>query len=303
MRNSMKTMETDLEQYQYTVRRPALCSGTGLHSGKKVRLAIHPAPPNSGIFFVRTDLPRQAIIPARFNLVGDTTLATTLSDGHNSISTVEHLMAALRGLGIDNARITVDNPEIPIMDGSAWPFVEALRQVGRSRQNVLRTYLRITKPVEHSADGKTMRAEPGRGFQISCSIHFDAALIQKQQYTSAITRSSFIKDIARARTFGYVEQVEELWKRGLALGGSLDNVVAIHWNRRTILNEGGLRYKDEFIRHKMLDIIGDAALAGTPILGHIIADRSGHSLHRDFLQTLFAQPDCWEYVTLSKASH
>ena len=299
----MKLVETELEQYQYTVRRPAHCTGTGLHSGKKVRLAIHPAPANSGIFFVRTDLPRQAIIPARFDLVGDTTLATTLSDGRNTISTVEHLMAALRGLGIDNARITVDNPEIPIMDGSAWPFVEALRQAGRSRQNALRTYLRITRPVELSAGGKTMRVEPGRGFQISCSIHFDAALIQEQQYSSTITRNTFIKNIAKARTFGYVEQVEELWKRGLALGGSLDNVVAIHWNRRTILNEGGLRYADEFIRHKMLDIIGDAALAGSPILGHIIADRSGHSLHRDFLQTLFDQPDCWECVTLGKTSH
>lgn len=148
-----------------------------------------------------------------------------------------------------------------------------------------------------------MRAEPSNAFQISCSIQFDAALIQKQQFSSTITRGSFIKDIAKARTFGYVEQVEELWKNGLALGGSLDNVVAIHWNRRTILNEGGLRYQDEFIRHKALDIIGDAALVGAPILGHIIADRSGHSLHRDFLQTLFAQPDCWEYVTFSGKNH
>ena len=298
----METIESELEQYQYTVRRPAHCTGTGLHSGKKVRLAIHPAPAGSGIFFVRTDSSRQAIIPARYDMVGDTTLATTLSDGRTSISPIEHLMAALRGLGIDNARITVDNPEIPIMDGSAWPFVEVLRQAGRSRQNALRKYLRITKPVEHSAGGKTMRAEPGKGFHISCSINFDAALIQEQQYSSSITRNIFIKDIAKARTFGYVEQVEELWKRGLALGGSLDNVVAIHWNRRTILNEGGLRYQDEFIRHKMLDIIGDAALAGAPILGHIIADRSGHSLHHDFLQTLFAQPDCWEYVTIDKSS-
>ena len=296
-------METELERHQYTVRRPAHCNGTGLHSGKKVRLSIHPAPANSGIFFVRTDLPRQPIIPARFDLVGDTTLATTLADGHHCISTVEHLMAALRSLGIDNARITVDSHEVPIMDGSAWPFVEALRKVGRSRQQALRKFLRITKPVRYSADGKSMRAEPSNAFQISCSIQFDAALIQKQQFSSTITRGSFIKDIAKARTFGYVEQVEELWKNGLALGGSLDNVVAIHWNRRTILNEGGLRYQDEFIRHKALDIIGDAALVGAPILGHIIADRSGHSLHRDFLQTLFAQPDCWEYVTFSGKNH
>lgn len=296
-------METELEHYQYTVRRPAHCTGTGLHSGKKVRLAIYPAPADSGISFVRTDLPRQPTIPARFDQVGDTTLATTLGQGHARIATVEHLMAALSGLGIDNARITVDSPEIPIMDGSAWPFVEALRKVGRSRQQVLRKYLRIIKPVEYTANGKSVRAEPGRGFQISCSIQFDADLIQQQRYSSTITRKTFIKDIAKARTFGYVEQVEELWKKGLALGGSLDNVIAIHWNRRTILNEGGLRYKDEFIRHKMLDIIGDAALAGSPIIGHIIADRSGHSLHRDFLQTLFAQPDCWEYVTLRDTTH
>ena len=296
-------METDLEQYQYTLRKSAHCTGTGLHSGKRVQLAIHPAPANSGIVFIRTDLPRQPSIPARFEFVGDTTLATTLGDGRGRISTVEHLMAALRGLGIDNARITLDNPEIPIMDGSAWPFVEALRQAGRSRQQALRQYLRITKPVEYSANGKTMRAEPGQGFQISCSIDFEAALIQKQHYSSTITRKNFINEIAKARTFGYVEQVEALWERGLALGGSLDNVIAIHWNRRTILNEDGLRYQDEFIRHKMLDIIGDAALAGAPILGHIIADRSGHSLHKDFLQTLFARTDCWEYVTLSDASH
>ncbi len=286
------------EAHQYTLRQPVRCTGTGLHSGKTVQLVIHPAAADSGISFVRSDLPQKPVIPARFDRIGDTTLATTLGEGKSRIATVEHLMAALRGLGIDNARIDVDSPEIPIMDGSAWPFVETLRKVGRRRQSALRTYLRVTKPVACVAEDRSMRIEPSDDFRISCRIQFDADLIRQQRFSATINRKSFIRDIAKARTFGYVEQVEALWDQGLALGGSLENVIAIHWNRRTILNEDGLRYQDEFIRHKMLDIIGDAALAGAPILGHIIADRSGHSLHRDFLQTLFAQPECWEYVTL-----
>ena len=292
-----KIMEPKLEHYQYPLQQPAFCSGSGLHSGQKVRLGLYPAPAGTGITFVRTDLPDQPEIPARFDLVGSTMLATTLGRGQAQISTVEHLMAALSGMGIDNARITVDNPEIPIMDGSAWPFVEALRQAGRTRQSAPRTYLHITRPVEYEEGGKSMRVEPENSCRLTCSINFDAELIQNQRYATELNRRNFIEEIAKARTFGYVEQVEELWQHGLALGGTLDNVIAIHWNRKSVLNEGGLRYKDEFVRHKMLDIIGDAALAGAPIVGHLIADRSGHTLHQAFLKKLFASPDCWEYVT------
>lgn len=285
------------EAHQYTLRQPVRCNGTGLHSGKPVGLTIRPAATDSGIAFVRTDLPKKPVIPARFDQIGDTTLATTLGEGHSRIATVEHLMAALRGLGIDNARVEVDSPELPIMDGSAWPFVQSLRKAGRRRQRALRRYLRITQPLACTARDKSIAIEPSDDFRISCSIRFDADLIREQYLSTVIDRKSFIRDIAKARTFGYVEQVEALWAQGLALGSSLDNVIAIHWNRRTILNEGGLRYQDEFIRHKILDIVGDSALAGAPILGHITADRSGHSLHREFLQALFAQPQCWEYVT------
>ena len=184
------------------------------------------------------------------------------------------------------------------MDGSSWPFVELLNEVGRSKQKELRKYIRIVRPLSYSNKDKSIRIEPAKNFKISGSIDFDATLIKKQQFSTTITRQKFVQEIAKARTFGYVEQVEALWKNGLALGGTLDNVIAIHWNRRSVLNEGGLRYQNEFIRHKILDIVGDVALAGAPILGHIIANRSGHSLHHEFLQLLFDNPDCWEYITL-----
>lgn len=291
--NSNATVET----FQHTLRRPTYCTGVGLHSGKKVRMALYPAPENSGITFVRSDLPNHPEIPARYDLVGDTTLATTLGEGRARVSTVEHLMGALSGLGIDNACITVDSPEIPIMDGSARPFVEALRQAGRRRQNAPRRYLRITKALEYAEDGRSMRIEPADSFRVTCGINFDAELIRRQRYSSDVTRRGFIAGIAGARTFGYVEEVEKLWQMGLALGGSLDCVIAIHWDRRSVLNEDGLRYKDEFVRHKMLDIIGDMGLAGAPILGHLVAERSGHKMHHEFLKQLFGRPDCWEYVS------
>ena len=287
-----------METHQYTVKRPAHCSGTGLHTGKTVSLSIFPAPINHGIVFTRTDLLSRPAIPAKYDRVIDTTLATTLGDSQCQISTVEHLMAALHALGIDNAQVEVDAQELPIMDGSSWPFVELLNEVGRSKQKELRKYIRIVRPLSYSSKDKSIRIEPAKNFKISGSIDFDATLIKKQQFSTTITRQKFVQEIAKARTFGYVEQVEALWKNGLALGGTLDNVIAIHWNRRSVLNEGGLRYQNEFIRHKILDIVGDVALAGAPILGHIIANRSGHSLHHEFLQLLFDNPDCWEYITL-----
>lgn len=293
-------MAPQIEPHQYTVKRAVSCCGVGLHTGRTVNLTINPAPANTGIQFVRSDIAGRPIIPARVERVVDTTLATTIGDGRNKISTTEHLMAALRAFGVDNAVIDLDSHETPIMDGSAGPFVRLLKTAGLHRQQALRKILRITRPMSFVDGDKSIRIEPHDGFKVSGRIQFDNALINEQRYSVEVTPERFSKEIAFARTFGFVEQVEQLWQNGLALGGTLDNVIAIHWNRRSILNEDGLRFDDEFIRHKVLDVIGDMALLGSPVLGHVIADRSGHSLHLGLMKTIVDNPHCWEYVTFQK---
>ncbi len=293
-------MLSTIDPYQYTLQRSVSCCGVGLHTNRTANLTIKPAPAGAGYRFVRTDLDGQPVIPARVEQVVDTTLATTIGCNGHRISTTEHLLAALRGAGIDNAEIELDSHEVPIMDGSAGPFVHLLKSAGRQQQRALRRILRITKPISHTVGDKTIRIEPHNGFKVTGRIHFDDALISEQKYSIEVTADRFCKEIARARTFGFVEQVEYLWQNGLALGGNLGNVIAIHWDRRSILNEDGLRFDDEFIRHKVLDLIGDLALLGAPILGHVIADRSGHGLHHGLMQTLLASPDCWEYVKFQK---
>jgi len=293
-------MVLPIEPHQYTTQRIVSCCGVGLHTGRTVNLTINPAPANTGIQFLRSDLANRPIIPARVERVVDTTLATTISDGYHKISTTEHLMAALRGFGIDNAVVDLDSHEVPIMDGSAGPFCRLLKTAGRSRQQGLRKILRITRPISHVDGNKSIRIEPYDGYKVSARIQFDDALISEQCYSVEVTPERFGKEIACARTFGFVEQVEQLWQNGLALGGTLDNVIAIHWNRRSILNENGLRFDDEFIRHKVLDVIGDIALLGSPVMGHVIADRSGHGLHLEFMKAVINNPQCWEYVTFRK---
>lgn len=295
-------MASPLEPNQYTIKRAVSCCGVGLHTGRTVNLTINPAPVNTGIQFVRSDLAGRPIIAARVERVVDTTLATTLGDGSARISTTEHLLAALRAYGIDNALLDIDSHETPIMDGSAGPFIRLLKTAGRQRQQALRKVLRITRPLQFADGNKSIRIEPYEGFKVTGRIQFDDALISEQRYSVEVTQERFIKEIASARTFGFVEQVEQLWQNGLALGGTLDNVIAIHWNRRSILNEDGLRFDDEFIRHKVLDIIGDMALLGSPLLGHVIADRSGHSLHHGLMKTIIDNPQCWEYVTLGNTA-
>lgn len=290
-------MAAPIEPHQYTLKRAVSCCGVGLHTGRTVNLTINPAPVDSGIRFLRSDLAGHPTIPARVEKVIDTTLATTIGDGGHRISTTEHLLAALRGSGIDNALVDLDSHEVPIMDGSAGPFIHLLKSGGRQRQQALRQLLRITRPLSHSVGDKSIRIEPYEGFKVTGRIHFDDACIKEQRYSVEVTNERFCKEIATARTFGFVEQVEYLWQNGLALGGTLNNVIAIHWDRRSILNEDGLRFDDEFIRHKVLDVIGDMALLGSPLLGHVIADRSGHSLHLGLMQTIINNPDCWEYVT------
>ncbi|WP_457572743.1 UDP-3-O-acyl-N-acetylglucosamine deacetylase [Desulfolithobacter sp.] len=289
-----------IEPHQYTLKKTVSCCGVGLHTGRTVNLTIHPAPANAGIRFFRSDLKGKPVIPARMDQVVDTRLATSIGTGATRISTTEHLLAALRGSGIDNADIEIDSHEVPIMDGSADPFVHLLRQGGRKKQRALRKVLRITSPITYSEGDKSIRIEPYDGFKVTGRIAFDGELLKEQKYSVEVTRERFMKEIARARTFGYVEQVEHLWANGLALGGTLENVIAIHWDRRSILNEDGLRYDDEFVRHKVLDLIGDLALLGTPVLGHVIADRSGHGLHLGLMQTIVKHPECWEYVKFRK---
>ena len=294
-------MATVIESHQYTLKRSVSCRGIGLHTGKNVNLTIRPASENSGICFYRSDLSSRPSVPARVEQIVDTTLATTIGMGDTRISTTEHLMAALRSAGIDNADIDIDCHEVPIMDGSAGPFVRLLKRGGRKKQSAYRKMMRITKPISFKMGEKSIRIEPYNGFKITARIHFDDELIQEQSCSVEITRERFEREIARARTFGYVEQVEELWRNGLALGGTLKNVIAIHWDRRSILNEEGLRFNDEFIRHKILDTVGDLALLGCPLLGHVVADRSGHALHHGLMQAIVDSPDCWEYVSFKPA--
>ena len=293
-------MHYSLEPHQHTLKRPISCCGVGLHSGRTVNLVIQPAAANTGIQFIRKDLDGAIPIKAHMNKVIDTRLATTLGEGDTTISTTEHLLAALSSYGIDNADIEIDSKEVPIMDGSAAPFISLLKNAGKKKQQRFRKALRITKPISFTDGDKYLTITPYDGFKISGKIAFDDELISSQSYSINVTPERFMNEISRARTFGYVEQVEELWANGLALGGTLENVIAIHWNRSSVLNEDGLRYQNEFIRHKILDIIGDMALLGCPILGHIEAYKSGHTQHAAFMHAIADAPECWELIELKR---
>lgn len=287
-----------LNPYQHTLNQAVSCNGVGLHSGNEINLTIKPAPENSGIHFFRTDLDDTIGIPAHMDKVVDTRLATTIADAKVMVSTTEHLMAALQGFGVDNAYIELDGAEVPIMDGSAGPFMLLLKIAGLKKQKAMRHVLRITKEIIFTSGDTEIRILPYDGFKVSGEIHFEDSLISNQSYSIELSPKKFADEISQARTFGYVEQVEELWAHGLAQGGNLDNVIAIHWDRSTVLNDGGLRFSDEFIRHKVLDLIGDLALLGCPILGHITAKRAGHTQHLAFMQTLIEASDCWEIVKM-----
>jgi UDP-3-O-[3-hydroxymyristoyl] N-acetylglucosamine deacetylase len=293
-------MSLPIDPFQYTLRNSVSCCGVGLHSGRTVNLSIKPAPINNGIRFFRTDMPTNIHVQAHMDKVVDTQLATTLGNEFFQISTTEHLLAALQGFGIDNADVELDSAEVPIMDGSAEPFFELLKGTGKLKQKGLRKILRITKPITYRDGDKHLTISPYDGLKVTGEICFDDTLINKQCYTFEFSGDRFGDEIARARTFGYVEQVEELWANGLALGGSLANVIAIHWNRKSVLNEDGLRYEDEFIRHKVLDLFGDLALLGCPVLGHIETYKAGHAQHLGLLQTIAASPESWEIVEMKK---
>lgn len=293
-------MTLPIDPHQYTVRKSMSCCGVGLHSGRTVNLSIKPAPVNNGIRFFRADIPSGGHIQAYMDQVVDTQLATTLGNEHFRISTTEHLLAALQGFGIDNADIEIDSSEVPIMDGSAEPFFKLLKATGKRKQQGLRRILRITKPISYADGDKKLRISPYNGFKVTGEICFDDTVIKKQRFTFDLVSGCFGEEIARARTFGYVEQVEELWANGLALGSSLANVIAIHWNRKSVLNEDGLRYVDEFIRHKVLDLVGDLKLIGCPVLGHVSAYKAGHAQHLGLMQAIAASPECWEVVAMRR---
>lgn len=288
-----------METCQYTINKKVSFAGVGLHSGKRVKLAIKPAKLNSGICFVRSDLDRKVTIPASMDRIVDTFLATTISNDNNvRISTTEHLMAALYGLGIDNAVIELDSDEVPIMDGSAGPFVRMLSKVERRQQKAGKRVIKITKEISCKNGDKEIRILPHDGLKLTCEIDFDHTLIRDQSYTIEVSPEKFIKEIASARTFGFLDEVEKLRANGLALGGSLENAIVVDSNG--VLNVGGLRFTDEFVRHKVLDLLGDLALLGCPLQGHVIASKSGHTQHFELMKEIAARPDCWEFVTLEK---
>ncbi len=277
---------------QTTIAREAECTGVGVHSGQMVRLAVKPAPENHGIQFIRTDLPDQPRIPARFNKVVDTSLATVIGENGFIISTIEHLMAAFTGMGIDNALVEVDSYEMPIMDGSAKPFSRMLRAAGIKHQETRRCYLVVNQPIELEENEKFIGIYPAPHYKITCRIEFQHPLIQTQEYSVVITPDDFEHQIAAARTFGFLQEQAYMKKFGLGKGASLDNVIVI--GQDGILNEDGLRYPDEFVRHKLLDCLGDFALLGLPILGHIVAKCSGHSFHHAFVEKFFQEKNAWQ---------
>jgi UDP-3-O-[3-hydroxymyristoyl] N-acetylglucosamine deacetylase len=282
---------------QKTLKSSIHCSGIGLHSGEKISMSLHPADIDTGIVFRRADLRgQQAEIAAHFGNVSDTRLCTSLSnDAGTTIATVEHLMAALAGCEIDNAVIEVAGPEVPIMDGSSEPFVFLIECAGVEEQAASRLTIQILKPkVAHIGEAVT-KLEPADVFSIELSIEYDNPVIGQQTKTVAMCADTFKSEICRARTFGFLEDVEAMRKAGLAHGGSLDNAVVVSGDK--VLNDGGLRYDDEFVRHKILDSLGDLYLAGGPIIGRFSGHRAGHQINNKLLRALFADTSAWTYVT------
>ncbi len=293
----MKT-SSKISPYQNTIKKAVHCSGVGLHSGKAINMTLNPAGANTGIRFVRSDIAGKNFIPAFMNRVVDTTMATTISEGNASIATTEHLLAAVNGLSIDNILIEVDGPEIPIMDGSSSPFVDLLLAAGSKQQKSYRRLVKITEEISVREGDRYITIYPYDGFKVTAEINFIHDSIKRQVYSVSVSAPKFIKEISKARTFGFLEDVKKLQQNGLALGASLENAVGM--DEEGIMNKDGLRYNNEFGRHKIVDIIGDMTLLGCPILGHIVAYKSGHSQHLKLMEKIAAKPESWEFVELKK---
>jgi UDP-3-O-[3-hydroxymyristoyl] N-acetylglucosamine deacetylase len=279
-------------QLQQTLAERVSCTGTGLHSGASVRLELIPARAGTGIVFVRTDRTHAVEIPARPGGVTSTRLATTLGSGEASVGTVEHLLAALYGLGIDNVRVAVDGPELPVMDGSAASFVYLIRSAGVQVQREPRAVLRVLAPIEVDEGDRRIRIEPARGLRISYAVDFAHPAIGRQELKlDRLDPARFESEIASARTFGFLQEVRALWSAGLGRGGSLHNTVLL--DDRRVVNQDGLRWPDEFVRHKVLDLLGDLALLGVAIEGHVKVERGGHALHHRLVAALLDKPRAW----------
>jgi UDP-3-O-[3-hydroxymyristoyl] N-acetylglucosamine deacetylase len=285
---------------QRTLKTAIKTTGVGLHTGVRVELALRPAAADAGIVFHRVDLERPVAIPADALHVGDTRLSSTLKYGGASVSTVEHMMSALAGLGIDNLHIDVAGPEIPIMDGSAGPFVYLLQSAGMVEQDAPKRYLRILRPVEARDGDKWARFDPFDGFKLDFMIDFPHPLFGTENRHAVIdfAEHSYVKEIARARTFGFMQEVEAMRAAGLGLGGSLQNAIVLDEYR--VLNSEGLRFDDEFVKHKVLDAIGDLYLLGHPLIGQYTAFKSGHGLNNAVARALLAQSDAFELVTFAE---
>jgi len=286
---------------QRTLRNAIRATGVGLHMGEKVYLTLRPAPVNTGIVFRRTDLNPVVEIPATAASVGDTMLSTTLIKGDARVSTIEHLMAALSGLGIDNCYVELSAPEVPIMDGSAAPFVFLIQSAGIEEQKAPKRFIRIKRPVTIKNGDKEVSFLPFAGFKMSFTIDFDHPVFRDRNSHAEIdfSKTSFVKEVSRARTFGFMHEFEYLRSKGLVRGGSLDNAVVVDEYR--IVNEDGLRYEDEFVKHKILDAIGDIYLLGHSIIGEYRAYKSGHALNNVAVRALLAEADAWEFVTFEDA--
>ena len=282
---------------QRTLKNTIRATGVGLHSGDKVYLTLHPAEPNSGISFRRVDLDAPVTIIATPENVGETMLSTTLVKDKVKVATIEHLLSAFAGLGIDNAIVDVSAAEVPIMDGSAGPFVFLLQSAGVKEQNVPKQYIRIKKPIRVEDDDKWAAFEPFKGFKVTFTIDFDHPAFPDHLRTSVMDFSSttFVKEVSRARTFGFMKDIEFLRENNLALGGSLDNAIVVDDDK--VINEDGLRYADEFVKHKILDAIGDLYLLGHSLIGEYKGFKSGHALNNKLLRTLLENKDAWEKVT------
>ena len=282
---------------QRTLKNVIRATGVGIHTGEKVFMTLRPAPVNTGIIFRRTDLDPVMEVRAFATHVGDTSMNTSLEQNGVRVSTVEHLMSAFAGLGIDNAYVDLSNAEVPIMDGSAGPFVFLIQSAGIEDQSAAKRFIRILKPVEVRLDDKWARFDPFDGFRVSFKIDFNHPVFRSHQSFASVdfSTTSYLKEIARARTFGFMRDIEMLRERNLVLGGSMDNAVVLDDYR--VLNEDGLRYEDEFVKHKVLDAIGDLYLLGHGLIGAFSGYKSGHELNNILLRDLLEQPSAWEEVT------
>jgi UDP-3-O-[3-hydroxymyristoyl] N-acetylglucosamine deacetylase len=286
--------------HQRTLRNPVSCSGIGVHSGNPVRVNLKPAPENHGIRFVRTDLPGRPQVKALFNRVVDTSLATVIGEDGCIVSTIEHLMASLSGFCIDNAIVEIDAYEMPILDGSAAHYAEMIRSAGTVSQSLPRCFFHIKNAIELEAGDKFVGAYPAETFSLSCAIEYENPAIGCQELSLELNERVFEAEVAPARTFGFLFEVEHLKRLGLARGGSLENAIVIDGEK--VMNPGGLRFQDEFVRHKLLDCIGDFSLIGMPIIGRLVTRKSGHAFNHAFLEKFFSAKQSWTTGPISPSA-